>query len=284
MIARRLIFLLSAFLPPKQRTDSHASPLRPGTSTSARPVSQSPPNNAPLSRQESLRRTINRRARANRLNLEESGSQDRSLSTSCNEVPVQSSNDIDFTRTVDEAKSRRDSDVRSIRTANFPLPNNEVYTKSSTATASTATPSTATPVPHFSSQQTGTATFNRSATERNESLASANLLQTLKRNESSNISSDGSELHPSSRWGSLLSGFWSSRQESSTDGTQTQLPSHETSYKSTSESGTATRSPRKLEQMVKESENEPEHPKDIKSSDNISIPLPSSAKKDISDP
>ncbi|KAK2766794.1 hypothetical protein FQN54_006108 [Arachnomyces sp. PD_36] len=284
MIARRLIFLLSAFLPPKQRTDAHASPLRPGTSTSARPVSQSPPNNAPLLRQESLRRTINRRARANRLNLEESGSQDRSLSTSSNEVPAQPSNDVDFMTAADGSKSRRDSDVRSIRTANFPIPTNEVY-KSSAATASTATPSAATPVPHFSSQQTGATAgaSSRLALERTESLASANLLQTLKRNESSNISSDASELHPSSRWGSLLSGFWSSRQESSTDGTETPLPSQETSYKKpTSESGTAPRSPHKLEQMVKEAGgNEPEQPKDIKSSDNISIPFPSSAKKDI---
>lgn len=282
MIARRLIFLLSAFLPPKQRTDAFVS--RPGTSTSTRPLSQSPPN-APILRQESLRRTINRRARANRLNVEETANQDKPLSTSCNEA----SDEAESMKAVDYSKSRRDSDARSIRTASLPIPPNEVFTqKSSAATTSTATPSTTTPVPHFSSQQSraGWGPSDPMAPENNPSLASANLMQTLRRNESSNISSDGSELHPSSRWGSLLSGFWSSRQESSTDSSQTQPPSQETSYKKTaSESETAPRSPHKLEQMAGETANpEPVQSKDVKSSDNISIPISSAAKQDISEP
>ncbi|KAJ5414008.1 hypothetical protein N7509_000635 [Penicillium cosmopolitanum] len=46
MTARRLIFLLSAFFPSKQRIDPLPSPLRPGTSASMRAVSQSPPGGA----------------------------------------------------------------------------------------------------------------------------------------------------------------------------------------------------------------------------------------------
>lgn len=286
MIARRLIFLLSTFLPPKQRTEAFASPLRPGTSASARPLSQSPPN-ATISRQESLRRTINRRARATKLNLEESANQDKDkpLSTSCNEASAQPPDEAEFMKTADYSNSRRNSDVRSIRTASLPVPTNEVLTqKSGAATTSTATPSTTTPVPHFSSQQSNAVegTSNQTTLERTESLASANLMQTLKRSESSNISPDGSELHHTSRWGSILSGFWSSRQESSTDSSQTHPPSQETSYKTAAESESAPRGPRKLEQMVVETRNaEPEQPKDIKTSDNISIPLSSAPKPDV---
>ncbi|KAJ6191851.1 folliculin-interacting protein N-terminus-domain-containing protein [Bipolaris maydis] len=61
MAARRLIFLLAAFLPPNAPALADSAYIRPSTSTSLRAYSQSPPTNMPPSRQQSLRRQINRR-------------------------------------------------------------------------------------------------------------------------------------------------------------------------------------------------------------------------------
>lgn len=62
MAARRLIFLLAAFLPPNAPAANDGIPfMRPSTSTSLRAYSQSPPSNVPPSRKQSLRRQINRR-------------------------------------------------------------------------------------------------------------------------------------------------------------------------------------------------------------------------------
>ncbi|PGH31918.1 hypothetical protein GX50_05301 [[Emmonsia] crescens] len=221
MTARRLIFVLSAFLPAQQRSDAFASPLRPSTSTSLRLVSQSPPS-APLLRQESLRRTINRRARARQLHDDEIDGHRRSPSASSTEAGVIPLDDVDFVKAVAEHyKSRRDSDVRSIRTASLPIPSNDASTrKSSTATIAAAAPGTATPVPHFASQRgkRGASGGRRLALDTNGSAASANLLQNLRRSESSNLSSEGGEHQPSSRWGGLLSGFWGARESTPEDG------------------------------------------------------------------
>ncbi|OAX83994.1 hypothetical protein ACJ72_01643 [Emergomyces africanus] len=214
MTARRLIFVLSAFLPTQQRSDTFTSPLRPSTSKSLRPVSQSPPS-APLLRQESLRRTINRRARARQLHDDEIDLHRRSPSVSSAEAGVIPLDDVDFVKTVtDHYKSRRDSDVRSIRTASLPIPSNNASTrKSSTATIAAAAPGTATPVPHFASQRgnRGADGGRRLALDTNGSAASANLLQNLRRSESSNLGSEGREHQSSSRWGGLLSGLWGVR-------------------------------------------------------------------------
>ena len=60
MAARRLIFLLAAFLPPNASAMGESTYPRPGTSASLRAYSQSPPTNMPPSRQPSLRRQIKR--------------------------------------------------------------------------------------------------------------------------------------------------------------------------------------------------------------------------------
>ncbi|EQL28086.1 hypothetical protein BDFG_09138 [Blastomyces dermatitidis ATCC 26199] len=214
MTARRLIFVLSAFLPTQQRSDAFASPLRPGTSTSLCPVSQSPPS-APLLRQESLRRTINRRTRARQLHDDEVDDHRRSPSASSTEAGIIPLDDVDFVKCADHYKSRRDSDVRSIRTASLPIPSNDASTrKSSTATIAAAAPGTATPVPHFASQRgrRGAIGGRRLALDTNGSAASANLLQNLRRSEGSNLASEGGEHQPSGRWGGLLLGLWGSRE------------------------------------------------------------------------
>ncbi|EER38361.1 conserved hypothetical protein [Histoplasma capsulatum H143] len=215
MTARRLIFVLSAFLPAQQRSDAYASPLRPSTSTSLRHVSQSPPS-VPLLRQESLRRTINRRTRARQLHDDEIDGHRRSPSASSTEAGIVPSDDTDFVKVVsDHYKFQRDSDVRSIRTASLPIPSNIASSrKSAAATIAAAAPGTATPVPHFASQRDkrGAGGGRRLASDINGSAASANLIQNLRRSESSTLGSERGEYQPSSRWGGLLSGFWGSRE------------------------------------------------------------------------
>ncbi|KAI9373583.1 folliculin-interacting protein N-terminus-domain-containing protein [Aspergillus egyptiacus] len=214
MTARRLIFLLSAFLPPKQRFEPLPSPLRPGTSASTRAVSQSPPS-VPVLRQEPLRRAIERRSRAQRMNLTDRDLHHRSVSASSNETAHRS----DDAEVNDFSIPRRGSDARSVRTVAIPMHTKDARSRNiSTPTISTANPGGAVPVPHFASQVRPGREGSRAVGEGVDSLASENLLRNLKRSESSAISGTNSSV-PSAggRWGSLFTGLWNSRQESARD-------------------------------------------------------------------
>ncbi|EGD88763.1 hypothetical protein H112_03683 [Trichophyton rubrum D6] len=211
MAARRLIFVLSAFLPPQQRTDPLASPLRPSTSTSFRQTSQSPPNPT-IIRQESLRRTINRRARTRQF-PHERGAGKRSASVSSNETSNIVPDEPEFSKSpINQA--RRGSDARSMRTSSLSIPPGGVAgpMKSGTASAAMAAPGTATPVPHFASQP------RKQYRARHESQdckgsASANLLLNLQKSEiSANV-----DQHQS-KWGNILSGFWNNRDDAPANG------------------------------------------------------------------
>ncbi|KAL9109525.1 MAG: hypothetical protein Q9227_005860 [Pyrenula ochraceoflavens] len=209
MAARRLLFLLASFLPPSSRPESISSPMRPGTSISARQTSHSPPTGGgSFSRQQSLRRTINKRATENRLTA---GSLEQpKLSTSASSNEEADILEISHRR-------RQGSDTHSIRTVGLPIPENDLSSrKSSAATTSTVTPNPATPVPHFASAGPRQQDYFPSKANGNvqDSYASANLRDNLRRSTSAieNDSHGGS-----SKWGSLLSGvtFWSGRSESS---------------------------------------------------------------------
>lgn len=218
-IARRLIFLLSAFLPAKQRFDALASPLRPGTSASVRPLSQSPPG-GPFLRKESLRRTINRRAQAQRLNLDEINNHQRSGSVSSSETALRGSDDIESISSTIFAKGRRESDARSVRTAGLPIhPNDGRLKNSSTATTSTTAAGTAVPVPHFTSRYNrGSYGPGRGIHDSTDSDASANLLRNLRRSETSDTTFGRSASTSSSRLAKVLSGLWGTRPEVSAPG------------------------------------------------------------------
>ncbi|EFR00179.1 hypothetical protein MGYG_03184 [Nannizzia gypsea CBS 118893] len=211
MAARRLIFVLSAFLPPQQRADPLASPLRPSTSTSFRQTSQSPPNPTML-RQESLRRTINRRARTRQFPHERSAGK-RSASVSSNETSNIVPDELEFSKSPIN-QGRRGSDARSMRTSSLSIPPGGVAgpMKSGTASAATAAPGTATPVPHFASQprkQYGA----RHELQDSTGSASANLLLNLQKSEiSANVDQN------QSKWGNILSGFWNSRDDAPANG------------------------------------------------------------------
>lgn len=218
MTARRLIFILSAFLPAQQRSDGGVSPLRPGTATSVHPHCMSPPNTAPISRQQSLRRTINRR-NCTRQQNEETGGLRRSASIISNETSALPSEDVDCHKT-ESLHSRTDSDAKSIRTAGLPIhPYDARGARGFTPTATTAAPGSATPVPHFASQrdQLRKSGPDHQMYDNNASAASANLMQQLQRSESFGVNPAAGERRPSGTWGSLFSGFWGSRDPSSAE-------------------------------------------------------------------
>lgn len=222
MAARRLIFLLAAFLPSSSHTMyDGASPIRPSTSASFRAYSQSPPLNVPISRQQSLRRTINRRGKQSYSNmrLQPPGTKGNSLST------LESADDKPDIGVADPPEairhSRHPSETRSIRTSLVipSMTDSATISKSSAATTSTVTPENAVPVAHFTVPRTnssGPTTEYRPGSS--ESLASANLMHTLQRSSSGHISSPSTDSQSASRWGSFMS-FWSNggRRESSTD-------------------------------------------------------------------
>ena len=228
MAARRLIFLLSAFLPAGSTAfDAPAPTNTPPANPSAalsRAYSQSLPSTA-LVKEQSLRRAINKkgplgRERSSRRNSGEFGSANV-LSSSDNDP-------VGFGDFRGPSHSRRSSDTKSAKASSLSIPQGDgASRKGSAATTATVTP--ATTVPHFSSLQTdrtsGTAAEPRPGSS--GSLASLNLMHTLRRNNSTDHSHTSTESQPHSRWGSLISGFWSNRRDSSTDDSDYTLPPEE---------------------------------------------------------
>ncbi|KAF2467641.1 uncharacterized protein BDR25DRAFT_61539 [Lindgomyces ingoldianus] len=222
MAARRLIFLLAAFLPSNSSTlYDGASPMRPSTSASLRAYSQSPPTNMPPSRKHSLRRQINRRPRGKQsltnMRLQPPALNGTSLST------LESANgrsDSSVAEFPEAPRHSRRSSAHSIRTSLVipSMSDSATTTKSSTATISNTDPQDTVPVAHFTVPRTKS--FGPSPEyrpESSESLASANLIHTLQRSGTGYTSSPSTDSGNTSRWGSFMS-FWSGgRRESTTD-------------------------------------------------------------------
>ncbi|KAI9705599.1 MAG: hypothetical protein M1836_006355 [Candelina mexicana] len=256
MAARRLVFLLSAFLPATHRSHDIISPHRPSSSASLRGYSRSPPTSVLINRQQSLRRTINKRGNANRGGRSLRG---HSRAVSFSSQDGQRSGLEDQTGSMQGAQHvRRSSDVRSIKTASLPIPSGGGDTrKSSATTTATPTPDATVSVAHFTSHR-DSSSFGTAAEPRpgsSGSLASLNLMHTLKRNDSNNISTESTDSQPASRWGSLISGFWSNRRDSSTEETET-IPSSDDGLGIIGIQTSKTLAPRltqnKLEQMAAE--------------------------------
>ncbi|TEY30144.1 hypothetical protein BOTCAL_0891g00010 [Botryotinia calthae] len=223
MAARRLIFLLSAFLPAGQQITSRAH--RPSTSISLGGCSQSPPSYIiPILREESLRRKINKRASTSRTAHPRSVSfpaQSAQLAQTSQPSKPLTEQPSGLGITVHNGqRDRSSSDISQIKTANLPIPGSDGGTrKSSTATTRTATPITT--VPHFSTRAPvrGTGPIPRPGSS--GSLAADDLLRSLKRGESSGQYSNASNdsQGQNSRWGSMISGFWSTKRRPSTTNT-----------------------------------------------------------------
>ncbi|KAF2241038.1 hypothetical protein BU26DRAFT_496983 [Trematosphaeria pertusa] len=221
MAARRLIFLLAAFLPPNTSTVyDGASPMRPSTSASLRAYSQSPPTNMPPSRRHSLRRHINRRPRGKQsmtnMRLQPPATNGASLST------LESANtrsDSGVAEFHEAPRHSRRSSAHSIRTSLvIPSMSDSVATsKGSTATVATATPQNAVPVAHFTLPRTkSSGPSPEDRPESSDSLASANLMHTLQRSGTGHTSNPSTDSGNSSRWSGFMN-FWSGRRGSSTD-------------------------------------------------------------------
>ncbi|KAG5980736.1 hypothetical protein E4U55_003704 [Claviceps digitariae] len=205
MAARRLVFLLSAFLPANQQI--HTGAHRPSTSASIGGYSNSPPMFIiPVPREETLRRKMNLRSGL------------RPASHSRN--PSQGArNSITFSQLsqvgISRCHQRRASDVVSVRTMNLPMPGTDmVFRKSSAATTSTIMPETTTP--YFTRVQRRDSQI-RPRTESGSSVAADDLKRSLNRGNSGQAG--GVSRPPSSglKWGGLIGGLWNPRRRDSTD-------------------------------------------------------------------
>ena len=123
----------------------------------------------------------------------------------------------DRSRHIEFAKVNDSEPSRGPKTGSLPIPSgNAGRRKSSATTTATLTPATTTLHASISrrSHDPGTQTGSRTA---GSSLASTNLVQALKRNDITEQSHSSTDTQPATRWGSLVSGFWSHRRGSSTD-------------------------------------------------------------------
>lgn len=209
MAARRLIFLLSAFLPSNQQINPSRA-HRASTSTSVGPFSNSPPTYViPVLREESLRRKLNRRNGGNRrASHSRVGSQSARNSTV---IPQFAQFGLDRNH------QRRASDAASIRTTNLPLAGSDLVTRKS-STATTATITQEPTMPHFTILQRSESHL-RHRPGSSSSFAADDLKRSLKRGESNASTSTTASRPPSSglKWGNLMSGFWTPRRRDSMD-------------------------------------------------------------------
>lgn len=212
MAARRLIFLLSAFLPSNQQLNAPRA-HRASTSTSVGPISNSPPTFViPVLREESLRRKINRRTGLRRASHSRVGSQSARNSTVIPQFA---------TFGLDRNHQRRASDAASIRTTNLPIAGSDLVTRKS-STATTATITQEQTMPHFTTVQRSE-THLRHRPGSSSSFAADDLKRSLKRGESNASVSTTSSRPPGSglKWGNLVSGFWTPRRRDSLDSNAT---------------------------------------------------------------
>jgi hypothetical protein len=255
MAARRLIFLLAAFLPPNTPAISETSAfMRPNTSASFRAYSQSPPSNMPPSRKQSLRRQINRRPRdkqsMSNIHLQPP------VPSNGHQTPMQISDDRRELAVMDTPELKRppghsrSSSTHSVRTSLVipSLSDAPSNGKSSIATAATATSQTTVPVAHFTLPRTkSSGPLPDHRPESSDSLASANLIHTLQRSGTgqTSIASNDSSSN-TSRWSGFMN-FWGGRRSSSTD---------QSDYLQTTDDGIGYRGQERptsqLEQMVQE--------------------------------
>jgi hypothetical protein len=254
MAARRLIFLLAAFLPPNSPAVGEGVPfMRPSTSASLRAYSQSPPTNMPPSRKQSLRRQINRRPRGKQsmTNMRLQPPNPQSAQQPANN-PTLERNDalvVEASEPVRPPAHSRRSSVQSVR-ANPVIPSmsdGSATMKSSAPTTSMATAQNTIPVAHFTLPRTkssGPSPDQRP--ESSDSLASANLISTLHRGGTGQTSIASNDSSNTSRWSGFMN-FWSGRRSSSTS---------QSDYLQTTDDGVGYRGewPRssQLEQMVQE--------------------------------
>ncbi|KAK3294765.1 folliculin-interacting protein N-terminus-domain-containing protein [Chaetomium fimeti] len=205
--ARRLVFLLSAFLPASQQLPGIKA-HRPSTPASFGALSQSPPSFVvPILKEESLRRKINRRT-GTRM---PSHSRNLSLQTHnarSGAVPPPLAH-----LSMEGRHERRASDAASIRTTHLPIRGSDLHTrKSSAATTATILPETS--IPHFSTAHRAEL-FAQGRPSSSNSIAADDLKRLTRDDSPGSQGSTAGERRQSSRW-SVISTLWSARRRDST--------------------------------------------------------------------
>lgn len=195
--ARRLVFLLSAFLPANQQLPAVRT-QRPGTSASFGAFSQSPPSFIiPLTKEESLRRKINRRGPSRQ------ASHSRNASTYTN--PARGSVPVHLAHlSMDNRHGRRASDAASIKAGNLSV---QAGTDLDNRKVSTATIVSEPGIPHFAVHKAD----SHGRPGSSNSVAADDLKRSLQRGDSMG----SSDTQSSSRWGSVISGLWTTRRRDS---------------------------------------------------------------------
>lgn len=205
--ARRLVFLLAAFLPASQQLPGIRA-HRPSTPASMGTLSQSPPSFVvPILKEESLRRKINRRT-SSRM-----PSHSRNLSLQSHNARASAVPTTLAHLSMEGRHERRASDAASIRTSHLPIRGSDPTTrKSSAATTATITPETS--IPHFTTVNRSEM-FSQGHPGSNSSAAADDLKRITRDDSPGSQSSAAGERRQSSRW-SVISGLWSARRRDST--------------------------------------------------------------------
>lgn len=215
MAARRLIFLLSAFLPSTHLNSFLEEAYRPHSpwSSSMAGYSQSPPSSQlSVLKEQSLRRSINRRQLGYRGGL---NFKPHTRNVSFSDPDPYNPGPSGSVRSIRQ-HGRRSSDATSIRSLPVPIFSSGSLGKSGFAMIPPLHHDASVPVPHFSSLSPepllGTSAEARPGSS--GSFASISLKHTLQRSESAGT---GNPSTDSSRWTNMFS-FWGMRRGSSTDG------------------------------------------------------------------
>ncbi|KAG8527377.1 uncharacterized protein KY384_007529 [Bacidia gigantensis] len=208
MAARRMVFLLAAFLPRNVSIPLHQV-------------------------DEELSTSMNRERRSHSYELRDSHFHRLSpRKTPQDRVAPFSGVDLDASRTTlteaDQSPmkpkhARRPSDAGSIRSLALPIIATGTR-KSSSTTTSTIMPGIEHPVPRFS---TASPDLTEMRPESSGSLAAVSLQRTLSRSDSNEMSNFSPSSQGKDWWGSVRNGFWGSRRGSSTENSEVMTSSGE---------------------------------------------------------
>ncbi|KAK4126113.1 hypothetical protein N657DRAFT_568816, partial [Parathielavia appendiculata] len=205
--ARRLVFLLSAFLPASQQLTGIRT-HQPSTPASFGGLSQSPPSFVvPVLKEESLRRKLNRRT-GSRM-----PSHSRNLSLQTHNVRPGAVPPPLAHLSMEAKHERRASDAASIRATHLPIRGSDPNArKSGAATTATITPETS--IPHFSTVHRPEL-FAQGLPGSSNSAAADDLKRLTRDDSPASQGSTAGERRQSSRW-SVISGLWNARRRDST--------------------------------------------------------------------
>ena len=202
-LARRLIYTLCSFIQPAR---SHSAQIRHQSMSprSTGSISQSPPLFGHLGRQQSLRRSIGRRAGSN-ITLGIQAQVNAPLSESLPTAALETLQP--------KQHARRSSETGSVRKLSLSVPQADPSLRKTSAGVVSATVPIRQAPTFVGTSRHGTWAEPRPGSS--GSLATLSLQRTLSRSGSSNIESPTSP--GPSRWGSVMSGFWSLGRRASTE-------------------------------------------------------------------